>query len=297
MAIIREESSEESDPTGNGAIVDRFSRAKVIAIAAGARLLFYPTLAYNVLRNSMEDEFRWWDQVDEFLLLGAVPFRSDVILLKSAGVRGVVTLNEPFETLVDSSFYQEHGISHCVIPTRDYYFAPAVKDIRRAVNFIHEHALRGETTYVHCKAGRGRSTTVALCYLMEHRGLNPIDAFNYIRARRPRVLLASAQWEAVYEYRHKYCSRPLLANAGSGSCSSSDDLKPSLPCLCIYCTEEPVMITATDLADYREKPRWMLWKNLGLVLSYLLRMEKMEAIEMACKPAQDFGSSIQLTAY
>ncbi len=31
---------------------------------------------------------------------------------------------------------------------------------------VTDHAQRRETTYVHCKAGRGRSTTVVLCYLV-----------------------------------------------------------------------------------------------------------------------------------
>lgn len=29
-----------------------------------------------------------------------------------------------------------------------------------------ENASCGRTTYVHCKAGRGRSTTIVLCYLV-----------------------------------------------------------------------------------------------------------------------------------
>lgn len=36
-------------------------------VGAGARILFYPTLLYNVLRNKIEAEFRWWDQIDEVL--------------------------------------------------------------------------------------------------------------------------------------------------------------------------------------------------------------------------------------
>jgi hypothetical protein len=40
------------------------------------------------------------------ILLGAVPFPSDVPRLKQLGVQGVVTLNEPYETLVPMSLYQ-----------------------------------------------------------------------------------------------------------------------------------------------------------------------------------------------
>jgi atypical dual specificity phosphatase len=42
--------------------------AKRALVGAGARILFYPTLLYNVVRNKIEAEFRWWDQIDEVLL-------------------------------------------------------------------------------------------------------------------------------------------------------------------------------------------------------------------------------------
>ncbi|KAJ7544461.1 hypothetical protein O6H91_09G080000 [Diphasiastrum complanatum] len=175
-------------------------KAKNLIVGAGARVLFYPTLLYNVMRNTFEAEFRWWDQIDQFLLLGAVPFPRDVLRLKSIGVQAVVTLNEPYETLVPTSMYKDHGINHLVIPTRDYLFAPSFADIQLAVAFINEHAERGEVTYVHCKAGRGRSTTVVLCYLVEHRRMTPLEALHYVRSKRPRVLLAAAQWKAVQDF-------------------------------------------------------------------------------------------------
>ncbi|KAE8705870.1 putative dual specificity protein phosphatase DSP8 [Hibiscus syriacus] len=178
----------------------RVDDAKRVLVGAGARILFYPTLLYNVFRNKIQSEFRWWDEVDQFLLLGAVPFPGDVRRLKQLGVGGVITLNEPFETLVSTSLYHAHGIDHLVIPTRDYLFAPSVSDISRAVDFIHKNASCGRTTYVHCKAGRGRSTTIVLCYLVEHKQMTPAGALEYVRSRRPRVLLAPSQWKAVVEY-------------------------------------------------------------------------------------------------
>lgn len=176
--------------------------AKRVLIGAGARALFYPTLLYNVVRNKIQAEFRWWDRVGEFILLGAVPFPTDVPCLKDLGVCGVITLNESYETLVPTSLYHAHDIDHLVIPTRDYCFAPSLSNIVKAVDFIHKNALCGRTTYVHCKAGRGRSTTVVICYLVQHKQMMPDDAYNYVRSIRPRVLLASSQRQAVQEYYH-----------------------------------------------------------------------------------------------
>ena len=41
------------------------SDTKRVLIGAGARALFYPTLLYNVVRNKIQAEFRWWDRVAE----------------------------------------------------------------------------------------------------------------------------------------------------------------------------------------------------------------------------------------
>ncbi|KAL5723961.1 hypothetical protein ACHQM5_007289 [Ranunculus cassubicifolius] len=199
------------------------SNTKRALVGAGARILFYPTLIYNVVRNIFQVEFRWWDVVDEFLLLGAVPFPTDVPRLKQLGVCGVVTMNESYETLVRTSLYQAYDIEHLVLPTRDYLFAPSFGDICQAVDFINRNALNGKTTYVHCKAGRGRSTTIVLCYLIKHRHMTPEAAFEYVRSIRARVLLAPAQWKAVQQFYFLHVKSLRRATKPSTiTCSQSD---------------------------------------------------------------------------
>ncbi|KAK4414614.1 putative dual specificity protein phosphatase DSP8 [Sesamum alatum] len=225
---------------------------KRVLVGAGARALFYPTLLYNVVRNKIQTEFRWWDRVDQYVLLGAVPFPTDVPRLKALGVGGVVTLNEPYETLVPTSLYHDHSIEHLVIPTRDYLFAPSHGDICQAVDFIHGNALCGKTTYVHCKAGRGRSTTIVLCYLVKHKQMTPEAAFEYVRSIRPRVLLASSQWQAVQDYYHG------LEKPEAETCM--DNLPQKTLTLPAQADPEDfddnslVLITESDLDGYEESP-------------------------------------------
>ncbi|KAI5610615.1 phosphatidylglycerophosphatase and protein-tyrosine phosphatase 1 isoform X1 [Silurus asotus] len=40
-----------------------------------ARVLFYPTLAYNVVLEKVSSR-RWFDRVDQTVILGALPFKS-----------------------------------------------------------------------------------------------------------------------------------------------------------------------------------------------------------------------------
>ncbi|XP_022758372.1 putative dual specificity protein phosphatase DSP8 isoform X2 [Durio zibethinus] len=242
--------------------------SKRALIGAGARALFYPTLLYNVVRNKIQPDFRWWDRVDEFILLGAVPFPTDVPKLKEIGVRGVITLNEPYETLVPTSLYQNHGINHLVIPTRDYCFAPSLTSICQAIDFIHRNASRGQTTYVHCKAGRGRSTTIVLCYLVHYKQMTPVAAYDYVRSIRPRVLLASSQWKAVQEFYY------LKVKVGFNShwadlIFKTSDLAPSRD-LVAFDDGSVVVVTEADLDGYDRSlesvaMRSTIWADLSVV--------------------------------
>ncbi|KAF8380555.1 hypothetical protein HHK36_028043 [Tetracentron sinense] len=250
------------------------TNAKRALILAGARALFYPTLLYNVLRNKIQSEFRWWDMVDEFILLGAVPFPSDVPRLTELGVRAVITLNEPYETLVPTSLYHVsvfngHSIDHLVIPTRDYLFAPSFGAICQAVDFIHKNASCGKTTYVHCKAGRGRSTTIVICYLVQYKQMTPDAAYEYVRSIRPRVLLACSQWQAVQEY-----YRLRVKKTGSPNCMDSPRMKtPSFPAtrdLAAFDDGSVVMVMESDLEGYEERRDSdvvgnEIWAELSLV--------------------------------
>lgn len=200
-------------------------KAKEAVVGAAARVLFYPTLLYNVVRSKVQAEFRWWDEVDPFVLLGAVPFRSDVTRLQKLGICGVITLNEPFETLVPSSMYKSRGIDHLVIPTRDYMFAPSLVDINQATDFIHRNASCGKITYIHCKAGRGRSTTIVLCYLVKYKNMTPAAAFEHVRSKRARVLLTHSQWKAVQEFSKKNTDLPALTS-GPATASPARDAVP-----------------------------------------------------------------------
>ncbi|KAF3789268.1 putative dual specificity protein phosphatase [Nymphaea thermarum] len=232
------------------------STAKRILVGAGARFLFYPTLLYNICRHRIEPDFHWWDEVDQFVILGAVPFPKDVPHLKQLGVQGVITLNEPYEMLVPTSLYQIHGIDHLMIPTRDYLFAPSFVDICQAVDFIHKNASRGKTTYVHCKAGRGRSTTIVLCYLVQHKHMTPIEAYHYVRSSRPRVLLAACQWQAVQKYYRIKVMEKRNAKDDKPTFASANLLQvaPKFPASRAIMVDDGsiVMITESDLDGYTD---------------------------------------------
>ena len=162
-----------------------------------AQLLFGPTLGWNVLLGRWLKVRRWWDRVDDHVVIGAMPFARDVVGLHQEGVRGVV--NTCLEYSGPESLYQEHGISQFRMGTIDFTH-PKLEDVKEAVEFIEEHAARGESVYVHCKAGRARSATVVLCWLMKRHGMSPIEGQQLLLERRPHVNKRLAERPVVLDY-------------------------------------------------------------------------------------------------
>ena len=149
-----------------------------------ARAIYFPTLSYNVLLGRGLKWRRWWDAVDDHLILGAVPFRRDVKKLRELGVTGVVNMCEEYAGPIAE--YQSLGIEQLWLPTTDFHH-PLADHVDAGAEFIEKHAQCQGITYVHCKAGRARSATIVLWWLVRFRGLSPIDAQRKILIARPHA--------------------------------------------------------------------------------------------------------------
>ena len=83
---------------------------------------------------------------------------------------------------------------------------PELAQVKQAVDIVRAEIAAGNAVYLHCKAGKGRSATVALCYLLEVSE-EPLEA---LRGRRPQILSNLGQRPVVREYRNKFLPRWLL---------------------------------------------------------------------------------------
>jgi atypical dual specificity phosphatase len=149
-----------------------------------ARGLYYPTLWMNVLLGRWLKIRNWWDEVDESCILGAVPMGGDPKLLRELGVTGVVNMCEEYPGPVDE--YQRLGIEQLWLPTTDFQH-PTPEMVQRGAEFIQRHKESGGRVYVHCKAGRARSATVVLWWLVRFGGMTPQQAQQKLLAVRPHV--------------------------------------------------------------------------------------------------------------
>lgn len=149
-----------------------------------ARIVFGPTLAWNYLLGRIIKVRNWWDPVDERVILGAFPFPSDVPRLSALGVRGVVNTCEEYGGPVKQ--YERFGIEQFRMPTIDFTH-PEFDDVCNAVKFIDSKIADDEKVYIHCKAGRGRSATVAICWLMKAKQISAAEAQRWLDEKRPHV--------------------------------------------------------------------------------------------------------------
>ncbi|MBI4228891.1 MAG: dual specificity protein phosphatase family protein [Deltaproteobacteria bacterium] len=149
-----------------------------------ARFLFYPTLILNILLCKVLGVRNWYDRIDECVILGALPSRKDVSELERMGVRAVLNVCDEYAGPEEA--YSANGIEHLRLPTIDYT-SPSLSTVRQGVCFIEKCVSRGDLVYVHCKAGRGRSATIVLCWLVKAKKINPLEAMDFLLERRPHV--------------------------------------------------------------------------------------------------------------
>ncbi|KHN77108.1 Phosphatidylglycerophosphatase and protein-tyrosine phosphatase 1 [Toxocara canis] len=171
-------------------------------------IAFYPSLGYNILRNYLQSsKWPWYSRVDDIVIQGALPFRSMLDeLINTENVGGVVCCTEEFETkavwsALTRDDWAQHQVAFHEIPMKDFVGSSSRPEIEKAIDFIRIVGKQGKSVYVHCKAGRTRSTTLVVCYLMEKNNWMPNVAFEYLRTKRPHTLLRSTHWRTVNEYR------------------------------------------------------------------------------------------------
>ena len=162
-----------------------------------AQLVCYPTLAWNALLGRVLSVRQWWNHVDSHVIVGAYPFARDVPAMQQAGVKAVVNTCEEYTGPIGE--YSKYGIEQLRIPTTDFTH-PKLEDVQKAVEFVEQHAAEQHTVYIHCKAGRARSATIALCWLMKYRGMSMQQAQDALLKARPHINPRLTERPVVHQF-------------------------------------------------------------------------------------------------
>jgi len=216
-------------------------------VTNGPRINFLSPLLHPIFGKR-----NWWDEVVPGLLLGAIPiveYGHENLLeycqhkkrplkrivsccshseLKGEGL-GVSPV--PPQFWADKEIKQDHlamadftGMipsDHSGVLTPKAQELLCLEKIHQSILNMHDDLQTGGSVYVHCKAGRGRSVLVVICYLIFFHGMTPYKATEFTRSKRPEISLSSVQIDFISKYYQQY--RPVLLTA---NCDTSMALIP-----------------------------------------------------------------------
>ncbi|XP_067931391.1 phosphatidylglycerophosphatase and protein-tyrosine phosphatase 1-like [Watersipora subatra] len=167
------------------------------------RTFYYPSILFNACFNPLLGQ-SWYNRIDEHVILGALPITfMTKRLAKDHNVKGVISMNEDYELRYiynSEQTWNLYGIQLLKLATQDLFASPTIPQINKAIEFIEEIKRADGTVYVHCKAGKTRSTTVVVCYLMKCKNMNAKEAQEFIKSKRPQVWLRKPQLDCIENF-------------------------------------------------------------------------------------------------
>jgi len=190
------------------------------------------SLAFNQT-ICLTGKWNLWDNIIKFeklkkqpsLILGALPLnvgvvgyetRNDVKTLIDSGVGAVLSVVEVFEnnspgymaSPVTPEEWKNAGVKQLQLPTPDFDTI-SHEFIERGVEFIHWNVSHGRSVYIHCKAGRGRSALIVMCYLIKYQGYTALAAFLHVKNKRVQAGFTplGAKMKTLHEFEQKYLNK------------------------------------------------------------------------------------------
>ena len=174
---------------------------------------FYIRLVLDLILHN-PDYRPWWTDIDKNIILGALPHhdRDHLNKIKNQNVQGVITLNTDYElqpsligTPVTPKDWINENINHNQIPIEDMT-CPSNINIVKSILFI-ENIIDKDPEgkiYVHCKAGKGRSVIIVLCYLMKKNSWDFETAHEFLKSKRYYINLNKKQTDRCKEFLKYY---------------------------------------------------------------------------------------------
>ena len=112
--------------------------------------------------------------------------------------------------------FQHEGFTYQQIAVEDSLDVDLMQHLEVAFQFIEEARACGEKVLVHCHAGRSRSVTIVLAYLIKFFNYSLHSALEYVKQRKPDVNPNLSFMGQLLDY-EECTSRPSPADSGLGS--------------------------------------------------------------------------------
>ncbi|XP_031566438.1 dual specificity protein phosphatase 16-like [Actinia tenebrosa] len=131
----------------------------------------------------LTSEFESPSHILTFLYLGAQEHALDADFRKANGIDFVLNVSClcPVPANLDSSTH------YMRIPVRDSVQENIIDWLPTAFEFIDKAREANSRVLVHCFAGKSRSATIAIAYIMKHLGLPLDEAYRFVKEKRPTI--------------------------------------------------------------------------------------------------------------
>lgn len=145
------------------------------------------------LANREGPDLTW---IAEDLAIGGQVRPDEWEAIAAAGIRAVVDCRA--EGCDPADVLEAHDLAFLHLPTPDAgSFQP--EQVAAGIAWIEQQLAAGRPTFIHCRAGRGRSVMLGAAVLTR-RGLSPDEALAWVRARRPIVTPTPGQIARLREF-------------------------------------------------------------------------------------------------
>ncbi|XP_077248101.1 dual specificity protein phosphatase 1-like isoform X2 [Tasmannia lanceolata] len=120
-------------------------------------------------------------QIEEGLFLGSVGVACNKVALKSLNVTHILTVAKSLDPAYPNDFIYKK------IEVFDTPDTNLKQHFDECFNFIEEGKQNGGGVLVHCFAGRSRSVTIIVAYLMKKHRMSLSQALDLVRSKRPQI--------------------------------------------------------------------------------------------------------------
>ncbi len=206
---------------------DAIIKSSKSEIEAPSRAKYYLNYCAANLFNQGMGVFGWepWNTIftsenGPKLVLGALPVKShmsnwdDLENLKKDKIGAVLSTVEMFENNTSSGVtsnpitpteWIEVGIKQLQLPTPDFKTIP-FDLINLGVEYINWNMKNERSVYVHCKAGRGRSALIVMCYLIKYEKMSAVQAFALVKENRKQAGFAvtDPKYQSLLDYEREF---------------------------------------------------------------------------------------------
>ncbi len=124
------------------------------------------------------------------------------------GIKAILSINEEYE-FEDQLFAETVKQADWKIRNiHDLYIASPdlepieISELAKAIDFVVQQVNLGNSVYVHCMAGRGRSASVVVGSLIRLQNCSLEGAIRHVQQCRPQVIISQKQKESIFSCCH-----------------------------------------------------------------------------------------------